>query len=94
MLKQVASARTVFVLGLWDKHHIALHVTSGFVVLAMRNLPGEIWYQKGGVTEEADSVVENFAGGKGLMTTLVSQHPETRTEKALHKGVQKPETSS
>lgn len=29
-----------------DEDHVSLHITSGFVVLAMRNLPREIWYQE------------------------------------------------
>ena len=62
LLKQVASARTVFRLGLGDKYHVSLHVTGGFVVLAMRNLPGKVWYQERGVAEEPDSVIENLAG--------------------------------
>jgi hypothetical protein len=62
LVKQVASARAKLLLRLRDKYHVSLHVASGLVVLAVRDFPGEIWYQKRGVAEEANSIVQDFAG--------------------------------
>ncbi len=45
LIEQIASAGAILLLGLWDEHHITLHVTSGLVMLAMGDFPGEVWYK-------------------------------------------------
>ena len=84
----------VLLTGLWDENHITLHVSSGFVVLAVGNLPGEVRDEKGRVTNPASGVVENLRGRERLVTTLVSENPETGTEKALDDSVESPEPSA
>lgn len=94
LVKQVAFPRGPLLPGGWNEDHISFHVTSCFVVLAVRDLPREIRHQQRRVTKPAHSIVQNLALGEGLVTTFVGQHPQASTEETLHNGVQKPETSS
>lgn len=86
-----ANTAGVFSSGLWHKDHVALHVASGFVVLAVRDLPGEVRDEQGGVADQTDSVVEDLGGGERLMTALVSQNPQAGAEKTLNKGIDEPQ---
>ena len=46
------------------------------------------------MANEADSIVENLAGGKRLMSAFVGQDPQSSAEKTLHESVRSPETCS
>lgn len=78
----------------WDEDHITLHVAGGLVVLAMADLPAEVWNEKSRVADPPHSVVEGLAGREGLVATLVSKDPEASTEKTLHDSVGSPEHHS
>jgi hypothetical protein len=90
----VTDSASVDLASLGEEDHIALHVTSGLVVLAVGDLPREVWDEKSRVKDPADSVVKGLGGREGLVTTLVSNDPQTGTEQALEDGVEGPETSS
>jgi hypothetical protein len=76
--------------GIWYEYHISLHMSSGLVVLAMGNFPGEIWDQQHGMANPTHCIVELFAGRERLMSALMRQNPQTGTEKTLHESVQCP----
>ena len=46
--------------GAWHEHHVAFHVTSSLMVLAVRDLPAEVWHKEGRMEGPADRVVEDF----------------------------------
>ena len=46
------------------------------------------------MAEPTNSVIQDFAGGKGLMSTFMSQNPHTSAKKTLNDGIQEPQTSS
>ena len=64
------------------------------VVLAMADLPREVWNQKNAVTEEAGDVVECFGWRERLVAALMSHDPQTGTDRTLHEGVDAPESES
>ena len=66
-------------------------MTSGFVMLAMGDLPGEIWDKQSRVAYPAHGVVEDFAWRERLMAALMSQDPQTSAKETLHEGVGRPE---
>lgn len=43
---EFSNARSILVTSLWDENHISVHMSSSLVVLAVGNLPGEVWYKK------------------------------------------------
>ena len=51
--------------------HISLHMAGGFVVLAMADLPAEVWDEQSRVDNPTDGVVESLAWREGLMTTFM-----------------------
>ena len=51
--------------------HVTLQVTGGLVVLAMADLPAEVWHKQSRVTEPTYGVVQRLAWREGLVTTLV-----------------------
>lgn len=79
---------------LWDENHVSFHVTGGLVVLAVGDLPREVWDQQRRVAEPADGVVENLAWRERLVTTFVGQHPQSCSKESLHEGVCTPQSSS
>lgn len=64
------------------------------MVLAVGNLPREVWDKKSGVADPASCVVEDLRWGERLMTALVSQNPETGTKETLKDSVYSPKPSS
>lgn len=77
-----------------NEDHVALHVASGLVVLAVGHLPAEVRDKQRGVDNPADNVVVKLGGGESTVAALVSQHPETSSEKTLHEGIQAPESEA
>lgn len=69
-------------------------MASGFVVLAMGDLPGKVGDQKSRVADPAHGVVQDLAGRERLVSALVSQDPQSGAKEALDNSIQKPETSS
>jgi hypothetical protein len=94
LVNSVTDSASVDLTGLGKEDHVALHVTSGLVVLAVRDLPREVRDEKSRVENPANGVVEGLGGREGLVTTLVCNNPKTGTEQALEDGVEGPETSS
>lgn len=45
---------------LGEENHVTLHVPGGLVVLAVGNLPGEIWDEESRVADPTSSVIENL----------------------------------
>lgn len=86
----LANVRGVLLAGLGHENHITTQVSSGLVVLAVGDLPGEVRHQKERVADPAHRVIENLGRRESLVTTLVGHHPETSTEETLHKGVESP----
>jgi len=79
---------------LWQENHIARHVSGSLVVLAVRELPREIWDEESRVADQAGCVIEKLGSGEGLVTTLVSKNPDTGTEETLNNGVEGPKYSA
>ena len=92
LVHEIAHSRGVLLASAWVEYHVPLDVTSGLVVLAMADLPAEVWDQESRVAEPADGIIQRLARRKGLMTTLVRQHPETCGEKTLDERISSPET--
>lgn len=72
---EFSNARSIFLTGLWDENHISIHVSSGLVVLAVGDLPGEVWYKKCRVTDPSSCVIKNLRGRERLVATFVSKNP-------------------
>lgn len=94
LMQKVAISRSIIFSCLRHEDHVSLHVARRLVMLAMRDLPGEVWHQQSRVTDEADDIVENLAGRERLVSAFVSHDPQPSAEKALHESVAGPETSS
>src|SRR5271170_4184012 len=62
------------------KHHVPLHVARGFVVLAMRDFPGEVGHKQSRVAYPAHSVIQDLAWGERLMSAFVGKHPKSSCE--------------
>jgi hypothetical protein len=90
----LANARSVLVPGLGHEHHVTGEVTSGLVMLAVGDLPGEVGHQQSGMADPADSVIQNLGGGESLVATLVSQNPDTGTDHTLDNGIDGPQDHS
>lgn len=75
------------------KDHVPLHVASGLVVLAVGNLPAEVWDEQGGMDQPAGDVANGLGRRKGTVATLMGNHPETSTKQALGDGIDCPEKS-
>jgi len=90
----VTDSASVDLTRLGKEDHIALHVTGGLVVLAVRDLPREVGDEKSRVENPTDGVVKGLGGREGLVTTLVGNDPQTGAEQALEDGVEGPKTSS
>ena len=74
--------------------HIALHVPSGLVVLAMRDLPREVGDEESRMTDPASGVIEYFGGREGLMTTFMGKDPEASAKESLNKRIEGPHEST
>jgi hypothetical protein len=74
-----------------DENHVLLHVPGGLVVLPVRDLPGEIGDQEGGVAEPAYGIVDDLRGRESLVSAFVSQDPESGAEETLDRSVHRPE---
>ena len=91
---QFSDAGGINLPSLGDKNHITIHVSSRLVMLAVGDLPGEIWDQKRRVTDPASCVVENLRGRKRLVTTLVCKNPKPGSKQTLDHRVSGPQRSS
>ncbi|KAH3668267.1 hypothetical protein OGAPHI_002021 [Ogataea philodendri] len=60
---------------LWNKHHISSQVTSGLVVLAVTELPGEVWHVQVRMDDPAHSVVHSHVIGKSVMSAFMTHNP-------------------
>lgn len=78
----------------WKKYHIPFHMACALMVLAMRDLPGEVRNQQRRMQHPTRGIVQAFGLRKGLVATFVSDDPETGSEKTLQESVNGPETES
>lgn len=78
----------------WQEDHVALHVASGLVVLAVADFPGEVWDKESRVAKPTNGVVQGLALRERLVSTLVGKHPQTGSKETLEEGVHSPESSS
>lgn len=85
-----ASNGEKLVLRLGNKHHITLQVTSGLVVLTVRDSPRMVRNQKSRVKDPADNIVDSLGVREGSVTTLVGQNPASSAKEALNKSVGNP----
>lgn len=90
LVKKTAHTLGVVLTGARNKNHIALHVSCGLVVLAVRNLPAEVGYKQRRVKEPASDIVDHARRRESSMTTLMGNDPETCAEEPLHGRVQSP----
>lgn len=90
-VNKFSNATSILLASLGNKDHITLHVASCLVVLAVGDLPGEIWDEKCRVKDPASGVVENLGLGERLVTALVCQNPDTSGKKTLHYSVETPQ---
>lgn len=91
LVHKLRDAGGVHLAGFRHKDHVLLHVARGLVVLAVRDLPGEVGDQEGGVADPPDGVVDDFRGRESLVSALVSQDPQPGAEETLDYGVHRPE---
>jgi len=77
LVDELSDAAGVMLSGLGDEHHVTLHVSSSLVVLAVGDLPREVWDKKCGVTNPSSGIVENLRWRERLVTALVRKNPET-----------------
>ena len=94
LVREPAPSRGVFVARRGHKHHVPLKVARGFVVLAVRDLPGEVRDEQQRVADPPDGVVEGLGRRERLVAALVGQDPQARAEEALDEGIQCPESAS
>ena len=73
-----------------NEDHVLLHVARVLVVTVVRELPGEVGNHEGGVSEEADDVVQPLVLGEGAVTSLVAEDPETGADETLDEAVGDP----
>ncbi len=90
-LNEAADAGGVDFAGLWNENHILVHVTGSLVVLAVGDLPREVWNQQSRVAGPANGVVDDLAWRECLVTALVRENPDPGAEETLHDGVDAPE---
>jgi hypothetical protein len=88
------SNREKLLLSLGNKNHISLEVTSGLVVLAVRNSPGVVGDKKGRVKDPANNVVDSFRVREGTVTALVGKNPAASTKETLDEAISDPSNNS
>ena len=59
-------------------------------MLAMRDLPREVWNQECRVADEADSVIERLGGRERLVATFMGHNPQTGTKASLNESIEGP----
>lgn len=94
LVNELAETGSLLLASAGHKDHVALHVASGLVVLAVGHLPAEVGNEQGRVDNPANRVVVQLGGREGLVTALVGKDPETSTKETLHEGVQTPENEA
>lgn len=71
---------TLLASGLGYKDFISSHVAGGGVMTTVRDSPRVIRYEKSGMDDPSDGVVDRFRRREGLMTTFVGDNPKTGAE--------------
>lgn len=90
-MDSLANAGGILRTRLGDENHVTSDVTSGLVVLSVGDLPREVRDEQSRVADPTDSVVQPLGRRERLVTTLVSQNPDTGTEETLKNSVQAPQ---
>ena len=90
-MDHLAHAGGLLLAGAGHKHHVALQVAGGLVVLAVGHLPGEVGHEEGRVHNPPDNVVVQLGRREGIVAALVGKDPQASAEQALEEGVQTPE---
>lgn len=60
LVDHLSNSGCVDLTGLWHENHVAVHVASSLVVLAVGDLPGEVRDEESGVKNPANGVVDGF----------------------------------
>lgn len=94
LVKHSRRTSSVLVTSVRNEDHIAFHIASGLVMLAVADFPAEVWHQQSRVENPSNSVIKRPARRERLMTTFMGQYPKSSTEASLHKSVQDPESRS
>lgn len=94
LVGELSNARSVHLSCLGDEDHVAFHVSSGFVVLSVGDLPRKVGHKKQGVGDEADRVIQDLGRRERLVTTLVGHDPEAGAEQALDESVSSPQSGA
>ena len=88
----LANAGSILRARLGDEDHVTSDVTGSLVVLSVGNLPREVRDEQSRMADPSDSVVQPLGRRERLVTTLVSQNPDTGAEETLKNGVQPPQS--
>jgi hypothetical protein len=94
LVHELSDTSGIYLPSLGNKDHVTLHISGGLVVLAVGDLPGEVWDKKGGVADPTDSVIEDLGLRESLVATLVRKNPETGAKKTLDESVERPKHKS
>lgn len=92
LMRKFADPASIDLASLRHEDHVTLHVASGLVVLAVGDFPREIRDQESRVADPSNRVVDDLGRRESLVATLVSEHPQSRSEKTLHESIQGPKT--
>lgn len=91
LMKKAANALGVILSSARNEDHVTLHMSSGLVVLAVGDLPAEVWNEESRMEEPASCVVDQARRGEGAVAALVGNDPEPSPKESLHGCVQAPE---
>ena len=88
---QSADPGCILVPSYWYKDLVTFEMACRLVMLAVRDLPGEVRDTECGMQNETDSIVQRLRFGKCLVATFVSNDPHARHDEALDDGEDSPE---
>lgn len=94
LVDELAEAGGLLLAGSGDEDHVALHVASGLVVLAVGDLPAEVGDEERRVQDPAGHIVDEGGVGEGAVAALVGNDPQTGAEETLEDRVQGPEAGA
>lgn len=77
-----------------DVNHVFSEMSCCLVVFSMCYLPREVRDEEEGMKNPADKIVKFARGGKGLMTTFMTQNPNSRSNTSLCKSINHPTEES
>lgn len=94
LVRVISHSGRVHLSSFGDEHHVAFQMPGGLVMFAVGDLPGEIWDEQCRMAYPTDRIVERFEWGEGLMTALMSHHPQSGAKESLHERVEAPQNGT